>query len=243
MSSIYRPFGVDAKNFNEDIKVLLEMLKSDINFSFSKYADGEYAMLRNISITVQPCDNWSFRSELDKKYSDFLLESFKYFEPGYYVGISCPCCQPMPNVQWMRDTLGAPKEYVTWANIFVNGNYKFFMDNFIPEFKKKKVVIVASEKGNKEKLPFEVEEYIPIKQTAWRDNFDLVEKLSNTKHSGKLFLFCAGPLGNMLAYSMWKHNKNNTYMDIGSTLNPWIVGVNRDYMYENGHYYGRNCIW
>jgi hypothetical protein len=45
-----------------------------------------------------------------------------------------------------------------------------------------------------------------------------------------LFLFCAGPLGNMLAYRMWEKNKNNTYMDIGSTLNTWLVGSNRGYL-------------
>jgi len=239
----FNPFTKINKNFRSDLLVLLSMLKSNKNFSFSKYADGEYAILRNISITVQPCDNWTFIANVDNKYRNALTDSFSYYEPGYYIGISCPCCQPTPNVNWMRENLTAPEEYVTWANIFVNGNYNFFVDNFIPEFRKRKVVIIASEKGSKDKLPFKVEEYIPIKQTAWRDNFDLVESLSNRNDSDKLYLFCAGPLGNMLAHTLWKNNKKNTYMDIGSTLNPWIVGKNRDYMHPNSIYTGKDCIW
>lgn len=242
-TSYYDPFNNIKKNFRKDLETLLSMLKDNKKFSFSKYADGEYAILRNISITVQPCDNWTFTADVDSKYRNALMDSFTYYEPGYYVGISCPCCQPMSHVSWMRDTLTTPKEYVTWANLFVNGNYNFFIQNFIPEFKKRKVVIVASEKGNASNLPFKVDEYIPIKQTAWRDNYNLVDSMPFRGDKDVLYLFCAGPLGNMLAHRMWKQNKNNTYMDIGSTLNPWLVGKNRDYMHVDSPYAGQGCIW
>ena len=239
----YPKFDNKNKDFRNDLIVLHNLLKAKTNFSFSKYADGEYAILENRTITVQPADNWTFTAEKDEVYRQELINSFKYYEPGYYVGISCPCCQPMPHIAAMRSQVGAHADYVTWANIFVNGNYKFYIENFIPEYKKRDVVIVASEKGSKDSLPFAVSEYIPIKQTAWRDNFNLVEELSNRSDSGKLYLFCAGPLGNMLAAKLWTKNKNNTYLDIGSTINPWIVGKNRDYMFESNAYFGKNCIW
>lgn len=233
-------FGVTNKNFNNDLKVIFDSLVKKEKFSFSKYADGEFAILINKNITN--CDNWTFNPITDKKYRDELLHSFRYNEVGYYVGISCPCCVGDNDTKWMRDNVGVRAENLTWANIFVNGNYMFFKDNFIPEFKNHDIVIVANEHANIGNLPFKVNEHIKISGTAWKDNFDLLDTLPKKEYSNKLFLFCAGPLGNMLAARMWEHNKNNTYMDIGSTLNGYLVGANRGYL-RGANTLNKICIW
>jgi hypothetical protein len=230
------------KTFQEDFFMLFNLLEKKIKFSFSKYADGEYAILVNQLITN--CDNWTFNPETDGKYRDELLDSFRFNELGYYVGISCPCCVPKEHVQWMRDNVGVDDNHLTWANIFVNGNYNNFLKYFIPEFAKHDVILIAAESGkaNVKNLPFKVEEYIPIGKTAWKENFNLVEELPKKEYNDKLFLLCAGPLGNMLAAKMWKYNKNNIYMDIGSTLNPWLVGANRGYLCGS-ETLNKICIW
>jgi hypothetical protein len=228
------------KSFQEDLQIFFELLKSKTPFSFSKYADGEYAILINRNITN--CDNWTYNSLTDEVYRQELLNSFRFAEDGYYVGISCPCCVPMEDVQWMRNNVRVDKNHLTWANIFVNGNYRNFVANFIPEFRNHKVILVASEYSTWRNLPFEIEEFIPIGRTAWKENFNLIEKLSDLPYQDKLFLFCAGPLGNMLAAKLWKTNKNNIYMDIGSTLNPWLVGVNRGYL-AGSPTLNKICIW
>lgn len=216
------------KCFKEDIKTIFNKLKKKEKFSFSKYADGEHAIL--INTKIKNCDNWVFDPEVDGKYRDELLYSFKYSEEGYYVGISCPCCVGPDDTKWMRDNVGVKDSNLTWANIFVNGNYTFFKDNFIPEFSNHDVILVANENANVSNLPFKVEEHIKVTGTAWKDNFDLVKLLPKKDYKDKLFLFCAGPLGNMLAARMWEFNKNNIYLDIGSTLNTWLVGANRGYL-------------
>ena len=228
------------KTFQEDLFILFDLLKNKIPFSFSKYADGEYSMLINRKITN--CDYWTFNPAIDGVYQRELLDSFQFNEDGYYVGISCPCCVPMADVQWMRDNVRVDKNHLTWANIFVNGNYNNFKANFIPEFKNHKVILVANEYATWRNLPFEIEDFIPIGKTAWKDNFNLVEELPKKQYSDKLFLFCAGPLGNMLAAKMWKVNKNNIYLDIGSTLNPWLVGINRGYL-AGSSTLNKICIW
>jgi hypothetical protein len=233
-------FGIKDKTFNGDIRVIYNALVNGEKFSFSKYADGEFAILINKKITN--CDNWTFDPDLHQKHRGELVNSFKYSEDGYYVGISCPCCVGETDTKWMRDNVGVKPENLTWANIFVNGNYNFFKEYFIPEFKNHKVIIVANKNANISNLPFIVEEHIKISGTAWRDNFDLVNELPNKDYNDKLFLFCAGPLGNMLAARMWEKNKNNTYIDIGSTLNTYLVGANRGYL--KGHNtINKTCIW
>jgi len=230
------------KTFSNDIINIFNKVKNRDNFAFSKYADGEYKILINENITN--CDGWVFKKEENGKEQKLLLESFKYSDKDYYVGISCPCCQPKSHIEWMRKNVGSSN--VTWANLFVNDNYDFFIKNFIPEFNswEGRVVLFANEEGLEKKLPFKVDVYVPLKLNSWKyplldeiitKSFELVDESKN-----QLFLFSSGPLGNMLTYLLHSYNKNNTYIDIGSTINPWVVGNNRGYLKGNSK---KVCIW
>tara|TARA_R110000803_G_scaffold33746_2_gene73853 strand:- start:1946 stop:2653 length:708 start_codon:yes stop_codon:yes gene_type:complete len=221
-------FGVENKSFTDDVEILFNALKSKEKFAFSKYADGEYEILINNKITN--CDNWTFNPEIHKKEREELLSSYNFNEEGYFVGISCPCCVGQRDAIWMKNMVGVKVENLTWANIFVNANFNFF-HNFVEEFANHDIILVANKDVKIENLPFKVEEHIPIGNTAFIENFDLVETLPKKDYKNKLFLFCAGPLGNMLAAKMWKENKNNIYLDIGSTLNRELTGLsNRGYL-------------
>ena len=230
------------KTFEESIVFLLEKIKNRDKFAFSKYADGEYKIL--INENIKNCDGWVFDKNINNIEHSLLLESFKYSHDDYYVGISCPCCQPKEHVQWMRDNVGTNN--VTWANIFVNFNYPFFLENFIPEFDRweGKVILFANKLGQNKELPFKVDKYVPLELESWKEPnlsnlIELSKKISD-EESNQLFLFSAGPLGNILSYKLHSYNKNNTYFDIGSTINPWTVGNNRGYL--NG-FNKKKCIW
>ena len=230
------------KSFNRSIEYIYKKLKDEDHFSFSKYADGEYAILRNIPITN--CDNWSFIPERHEIERHYLLDSFQYNHLNYYVGISCPCCQPMDHVKWMRDNVRT--ENVTWANIFVNDNYSFFVDHFLPVFNNwsGSVTLVAFKDGLNKSMPFKVNNYIPLNIGSWLNpDLEKIIEISSElacKENNQLFLFSGGPLGNILAHQLHLVNKNNTYLDIGSTINPWIVGNNRGYLRNNKN---KICIW
>lgn len=231
-----------TSTFRSDLEFLLEKLKNRDKFVFSKYADGEYMILTNNSI--KNCDGWKFNPKTNDKEYQLLLESFRYDHPDYYVGISCPCCQPKSHVNWMRDNVGSKN--ITWANIFVNSNYSFFVDNFIPEFNKweGKVTLFANEKGLNKELPFKVDNYIPLHINSWKEPHlsNIIEETLplSKEEDNQLFLFSAGPLGNILSYLMHSQNQNNTYLDIGSTINPWTVGNNRNYLNGKNN---KLCRW
>ena len=225
-------------SFREDIEFLFNRLENKEKFSFSKYADGEFAILANQNITN--VDNWTFNIEKHKYVRDELIKSFKFKDPNYYVGVSCRCCQPTDHVHWMRAQ--SEQDTLTWANVFVNSNYPYFVDNFIPEFSKHKVVLFARNDARYTELPFTVDEFVPITSEAMIDNFHLVNEFPIKKYENHLFLFCAGPLGNMLAAKFWEKNKENTYLDIGSTLNPYLTETNRGYL-RGGNTTLKTCIW
>jgi len=227
------------KIFSEEIKTIFERLKSKKPFSFSKYADGEWLMLRDISM-----DNSEFKyTSEDTFFRDKLIESFKYRDDNYYIGVSCPCCQGDDHYK-MIEFSEQKNENITFANIFVNSNYKFYNDNFIEEYKNWDIHLIANKNAKVNNLPFKIEKFYPVDNTAWKNNYNLIDDINKEKLSNKLFLFACGPFGNMLAHQLWDNNKNNTYIDIGSTLNPWLQSEG----FKRGYYIGDDfsnliCRW
>ena len=224
-------------SFRGDIEFIYDKLRNKDKFSFSKYADGEYAILRGQTITN--CDNWTFDATKHDYVRRQLMESFTYKDDGYYVGISCPCCQPRTHIDWMRSMV---QSNMTWANIFVNSNHPFYVEKFIPEYLNHDVILFSREDSKLQNLPFKIEKHIPISRTAFVDNFDLVNFFPVEEYTNKLFLFCAGPLGNMLAAKFWEKNTTNTYLDIGSTLNAYLTEPNRGYLLGSQDTY-KTCVW
>lgn len=39
---------------------------------------------------------------------------------------------------------------------------------------------------------------------------------------------------------LYSHNKNKTYINIGCTINPWVVGNNREHLKQKNN---KVCIW
>ena len=223
------------KSFTEDIKFIRNKLASGEPFSFSKYSDGEYAILKDRLITN--CDGWTYNPATDGFYKEMLLNSLQYRDPSYYVGVSCVCCNGEHDANDMKQMSGQDIEHLTWANIFVNSNYRYYVKEIIPLYAKYDVYLVANERAKLKYLPFEVKKHYKIGDLAWKNDYDLIEQIKkdidNDNISKSLFLFCAGPLGNMLAHQLSEHNKENTYMDIGSTLNIHLLGPsgkNRGYL-------------
>jgi hypothetical protein len=234
------------KYFRHEIEILFDRLKSGKKFSFSKYADGEWEILNDRSIVIPIWEE--FRCEDSDEYigpRQALKNSFMYKDSGYYVGIGCPCCMGEEHYQ-MKTLSSQDDDQLTFANVFVNGNYRFFIDNFIPEFKNHDIHLIANENISLDALPFSVEEFYPVGTNAWVHDADYIDEILAGGYENKLFLFCCGPLGNILAHRLWEKNKNNVYLDIGSTLDPfWPNGhpKPRGYYDGSGEYHNKICSW
>ena len=71
-------------------------------------------------------------------------------------------------------------------------------------------------------MPFKVTDFHAVDYDAWVQNLDLIDFMQKQRYNNKLILFSCGPLGNILAHKLWQENKNNTYIDVGSTLDLWL---------------------
>ena len=227
------------KIFQQELLNLYNKFREGKPFAFSKYADGEWAAMNDIQL-----NNGEFKSTSDQEfYKNKLIESFQYQDDNYIVGISCECCQGIEHYR-MKNFSNQKNENLTYANIFVNSNYELYKNTFVKEYANHEVHLIANKNSKIENLPFKIEKFYPVGFNAWVEDYDLIEQIKNENLSGKLFLFCCGPFGNILAHQLHLHNKNNIYLDIGSTLNPWLQseGFKRDY-YCNGYFSTRECVW
>ena len=240
-------FGVKNKNYREDLDILIEKLKSRECFSFSKYADGELHILAN-----KPINNGEFWfvPEDNSQERQSMIDSIKYKHENYYVGISCPCCIGGPPVHnWFKKQSAQEPQNLTWANLFVNGNHSYYIENMVPLYSEYKVVLVSNSDSNLGSLPFDIEKHFKIGKNAWVDDNQIVDQIKEyideNNISGYLFLLCAGPFGNILSHLLFDHNSSNTYIDIGSTLNHYLLGdqgKNRGYL--RGEASSRKiCVW
>ena len=240
-------FDIDNKKFRNDLGIIIKKLSNRKPFAFSKYADGELSILVNKSINNG--EFW-FNPNTDQESRDDLIKSFRFNHKNYYVGIACPCCIGGPPVHnWMKQNSNQQEDHLTWANIFVNGNHEYYVKNMIPVYEKYEVVVVSNNKSNIDALPFKVKKHFSIGKNAWIKDYPIIEDIKtyidNNDIKSHLFLFCAGPFGNILAHKLFEHNDLNTYIDIGSTLNVMLLGnagKNRGYL-RGGPSLNKICSW
>lgn len=240
-------FDIKEKDYRKDLMYIIEKLKKKEKFAFSKYADGELHILSN-----RPINNGEFwflpeKNNLERQN---LIDSLRYKDQNYFVGIACPCCIGGKTVhRWYKKQSNQNLQNLTWANIFVNGNHQYYIENMVPLYSNYDVILVSNSDSNLEKLPFKVSKHFQIGKNAWVDDTHVIEKIkqyiSKENIKDSLFLFCAGPFGNILTHKLFEYSKENTYIDIGSTLNHFLLGdkgKNRGYL-RGEKSSEKKCTW
>jgi len=241
------------KTFKGDFDLFVNKIKNNEHFALSRWGDGELMILENKPIDLRHKGDGEFRhdptSESSLKMRDVLIKSYTHKDKDYYIGVACQCCVGKEKFDYMRKLSDQSERNLTWANIFVNSNYKYFLNDLLPALDGKKVILIANEKGfsNKDNLPFKVDQYYCIGTDAWISNSDLTYKLmmdiGEFNMRDYVFLFAAGPYANILTYELWKYNRNNTYIDIGSTLDK-LLGLTVTRLYLQGaETLNKTCIW
>ena len=260
------------KDFKGDFNKLRAKLKNGENFAFLRFSDGEVFVLQNKRLELNEDhyiigegrgSGW-YNKEEQKKfipeehgfYRDKLEDSLKFKKKNYYKGISCRCCIGENDFNWQVELAGGDDETLTWANLWNNGNYEKFMNEMMPLFNDKKIIIVVNESANIDKLPFKVEKDFRVGTNCFINDYDLIEKMKTyiTDNDIKdyVFLISCASLSNLIIHQLYEFNDNNTYIDIGSTMNPIMEmegwkgsrAYLKEYWLDQGRYYlVKNCIW
>lgn len=143
----------------------------------------------------------------------------------------------------MKLSSGQKEENLTFANLWVNSNYELTKNLLFDLFRTKKVILFANKNSTIESLPFKLEQFVRISYNAWIEDINILDTFPILQYQNCLFLFCAGPFGNILTHHFWTRNPYNQYVDVGSILNPFLGSEGFRRGYFDGKNSGKFCVW
>lgn len=239
---------LSEQTFFGEFNKFLNKVREGTNFALVRFGDGEMRAM-NGEYFVSGNGEWQTEFLKTNTVVNLLRQSFTYKDDEYYVGIVCPCCQGRENFVKMADASEQEEDNLTFANVFVNSNWKHFRDHFLPSLKERKVFLVTHKNSvsNLTNLPFDGI-YIQTEDNAWVEDFPnlLNELLYHAQNDNNIFLISAGPYANILVNQLWQFNKNNTYIDVGSALSYWLKSDfhnPRGFYTEGSYHYNLECKW
>ncbi len=239
------------KDFHNEYDLFMDRIKSGENFAITRWGDGELKIINGEYINLLNKGNGEFifddKNEAHKFYSDELRKAYTHVDDNYYVGIACRCCIGDKGFIGMKESSKQPEEHLTWANLFVNGNYRFTHTKLVPILQEKKVVMVYNQRGNLDKIPFPIEHSFTVGTNAWIDDYnlidDIIEYINENEIKDRVFLIAAGQLANIMFHKLCLNNKENTYIDIGSVFDKELsLKLTRGYQLGAATY-NKKCIW
>ena len=230
------------KDFTKAFDKLLNMIKNKENFAFTRFSDGELAIMQNRHVVL--ADNYFIdgsykgqgrytieeQKEFDPSKHQFcreaLLESYSHTQPHYYKGI-CTGSDPhvgSNNFKWMVDLHGGDHENLTFANLLINANYRRFIEELIPQIAERQIVYIVNENANINNLPFDLYKTFTIGSNCMINDYGVSDEVAEyLLDKQDLVVLCsAASLSNFVIYKSFKSNPNNTFLDIGSCLNPLL---------------------
>ncbi len=233
------------KDFRGELAHFEGLLLRREPFALARFGDGEIRIVRD-TLVGYPNFSYDPRSPGQRWYRDRLVDALRHRQQNYFVAISAPCCVGDAEFFVYRSLAAQPEESLTFACLFVNGNYPLFRQSWLPLFAQYDVHLVCQRDAVQDALPFRVAAVWPVGDNAWIEDYALIDELrahiSARGVTGSLFLIAAGPFGGIVAQQLFAFAPENTYLDIGSTLDPLLFG--RDTRpYHRGQADHDFCTW
>ncbi len=262
------------KDFKNAFDTLLAKLKNKENFAFTRFSDGELAIMKNKYVLLADDhfmegnrrgpgkytkeEHKEFKPSEHQMHRQLLLETFAYTQDNYFKGI-CTSSDPHvgnENFQWMIDLHGSDHPNLTFSNLLINANYSRFVEEIVPIFNDRGIIYVVNEMANTENLPFEIKKKFIIGSNCMVNDFDVSAKVSEYIRENDIkehiILCSAASLSNFIIYECYRENQSNTFLDIGSCLNPllnlegwkYTRGYLTSYWMNSGNRFGRQIdVW
>jgi len=232
------------KDFTKDFDFLLKKLEAEENFAFTRFSDGELFIMQNKSVILAENhfvtgevsganiyteeEQKEFSPERDGFYREKLIECYKHNQENYFKGICTGTDLHVgnENFKWMIDFHGEDHDNLTFSNLLINGNYNRFIEEMVPLFANREILYVAHKNAQVDQLPFEIKHVFTIGSNCMINNYDTAEKvrahIKEKKLTNHIVLCSAATLSNYVIHRCFKEDQSNTFIDIGSCLNPLL---------------------
>ena len=230
---IYNQFCLESYLFNlnksdkyihhEFEKIKNRLLKNEY-FTFVRFGDGEMHYIERDENIHE--ENTTKKGEVPIKLSNLIKNSLEFNKENYYVGIPCGCIEHRDNFRKkLYNNYTINKSNLTFANLFANIMNFRFKNEIIPIIKNYPIILISNKRTNIQKMKdqgFNIIKWFSVDYNAWKNYQDIVDQVTNYQKEknivNHLFIFCAGPITNVLAYQLVQQEDKNIYLDIGSSL-------------------------
>jgi len=191
-------------------------------------------------------DKWHWNST-NTKFRDSLIESSSIcINKNNFIGLPCKNWIDISKSLLSFSNCYSAK-YMSYATLFINKNYKLFKDwiiSFLNISNKWKIILVANSDIHKD-ISWAYK-FFPVPDHLI-ENWDifsisLLDKLSyQAKKNNLIFFISAGPAANIIISHLIKINKNNIYIDFGSSIEFITKGYTTRPYAKNSIYSNQSC--
>jgi hypothetical protein len=246
------------KIFSEEFDKFKGMLEGGVNFAFTRFSDGELFIMQNKEVQLAeqhfitgdtqgfgiypPEEQKHFVPEEHAFYKDKLVEAFQYKHESYYIGLSSRKDVGDEDFEWQLDLRGSKDETkLTFANVLINNNYKRYVTEVVPMFNDRDILFVANERADFSRLPFKrnIRKDFRIGSNCMINDYGKVEEVKSYIEDNNIedhIILCgAASLSNYITHECFKDNQRNTFLDIGSTLNPLLGKGMNGWVHTRGY--------
>ncbi len=210
------------------------------NFALARYADGEHNLM--LGYKMNNIDGWT--SPGQTALGAALRDSLTIDAPNYYYGISCPCCDSAAYYWYLRHV---KTSNVTFSNIWVNTNFKTFMENF-SRLECDAVLITNWHGKGKTFGRLNVLRHYTVGDDCvkfYDTKFDdLISRIIDEtgREKNLLYVVSAGSLSDVIIAALYKNNPDNRYVDFGSATDLMThERITRPYMVDGHPHSEQNC--
>ncbi|MDG2347913.1 MAG: hypothetical protein P8L77_00410, partial [Gammaproteobacteria bacterium] len=235
---------------DQEFDKFLNRLESKQHFAFSRFNDGELHVIKNENFT---CKQWQISKKSLNDFSNLLSASLSYKNDHYYIGLPCGCCESLDGFRaYLNKKFDLSKINQTFATLFTNAMYNRVRNELVPCIKKYPIVLIANKKTNLKSLDkqgFNVTKFFSVPMNAWQQHNvllnDILEYAKSNRIKNHIFLFCAGPVSNILIHQIHKIYPANTYIDFGSSIDKelGLKRSDRNYLKLFGWKKFAKCYW
>lgn len=231
---------MEYSNSIQHLTSFLNKLDRKEPFAIIRPGDGEYLIMTNKSINTQ--DNWGFNGGSLQQDLLNVKDLLKDLD-NMYVGIPCPDCQGKDMVEWYKKTWELKEKYTTYANIFCNKNWNYFINYFkstkIPIHYIGPGTVIPPDVNIKTILSIDsqlVNNWDTQKDTFTNTIFTWIDTIIKNDNFST-FVFSAGPISKYIIPLLYKKYPNNQFLDVGSSFDLLMKGnTNRGYALNDGKY-------
>jgi len=140
------------KDYKEELYKFIGFLKEGKNFAFVRISDAEGCVLTNANVEFDNLDvghNWDWNhDERHLKSRELLINASLCEDENFYIGL--PTHGGNAFFDRMKKYTKQKEKFLTYAVLFMDANFRYFITDMYAEFQKKEIVGVFYEKANME---------------------------------------------------------------------------------------------